>query len=50
MAEEQTHADLAAAGLLPVGAGQENDDEAFLFGVDTVLAGLRSHRAGATPG
>jgi len=50
VAEEQTQADLAAAGLLPAGAGQENDDEAFLFGVDTVLAGLRSRQAEATPG
>jgi TetR/AcrR family transcriptional regulator, tetracycline repressor protein len=40
VAEEQTHADLAAAGLLPEGAERNNDDEAFLFGVDTVLAGL----------
>lgn len=40
VAEEQTHADLAAAGLLPEAAERNNDDEAFLFGVDTVLAGL----------
>jgi len=40
VAEEQTHADLAAAGLLPEGAERNNDDEAFLFGVDAVLAGL----------
>jgi TetR/AcrR family transcriptional regulator, tetracycline repressor protein len=39
-AEEQTHADLAAAGLLSDGVERNNDDEAFLFGVDTVLAGL----------
>ncbi|MCG2621464.1 TetR family transcriptional regulator [Arthrobacter sp. I2-34] len=37
VAEEQTHAELAQAGLLPAG---KDDGEAFLFGVDTVLAGL----------
>src|SRR4051794_10743659 len=37
VAEEQTHAELALAGLLPA-AGQD-DADAFLFGVDTVLAG-----------
>ena len=43
VAEEQTHADLAAAGLLPENVYQDNDDdEAFLFGVDAVLAGLRA--------
>jgi TetR/AcrR family transcriptional regulator, tetracycline repressor protein len=40
VAEEQTHADLAAAGLLSGGVERNSDDETFLFGVDTVLAGL----------
>ncbi|NKX54186.1 TetR family transcriptional regulator [Arthrobacter mobilis] len=38
VAEEQTHAELAGAGLLPPGG--QDDAEAFLFGVDTLLAGL----------
>ena len=38
VAEEQTHAELAGAGLLPPGG--QDDGEAFLFGVDMLLAGL----------
>jgi len=38
VAEEQTHAELAAVGLLP--SGGQDDGEAFLFGVDALLAGL----------
>ncbi|WP_125613278.1 TetR/AcrR family transcriptional regulator C-terminal domain-containing protein [Specibacter cremeus] len=49
VAEEQTHAELAAAGLLAgdreaggrgAGSGEPGGDEAFRFGVDIVLAGL----------
>jgi AcrR family transcriptional regulator len=42
VAEEQTHAELTAAGLLSEDALLDSNDEAFIFGVDTVLSGLRA--------
>jgi TetR/AcrR family transcriptional regulator, tetracycline repressor protein len=40
VAEEQTRAELAGAGLVPPGFQELQADEAFDFGVDTILRGL----------
>ncbi|MDQ6752845.1 MAG: TetR family transcriptional regulator [Actinomycetota bacterium] len=42
VAEEQTQTDLARAGLLPAGTEEESAEEAFTFGVDTILHGLHA--------
>lgn len=40
VAEQQTRAELAGARLVPSGSGELPADEAFDFGVDTILRGL----------
>ena len=44
VAEEQTRAELAGSGLLEPHPDPDTDGEAFLFGVNTLLEGLRMHR------
>lgn len=42
VAEEQTQTELAHAGLLPPGEPEESAEEAFIFGVATILHGLQA--------
>jgi len=46
VAEEQNHAELVRAGILPGDQHPDRSAEAFIFGVDAILSGLTARAAG----
>jgi TetR/AcrR family transcriptional regulator, tetracycline repressor protein len=49
VAEEQNHAELARAGILPGDRHPDYSAEAFIFGVDAILIGLTARRRPPRP-